>query len=203
MPAPDAPVPGQLFLTFDDGPDPEWTPRVLDLLAQAQARATFFVIGAAALRAPATVRRIAAEGHAIGNHSSSHRHPWTMSTAAARAQVRDGAAAIADLTGSAPRHYRPPHGRLRRCMVEEAAAGGQQLALWSLSAIDWGPLGRADGIARRLARARPGDVVLMHDGGRGINHPAQLAQVLPAFLDSLPQRGLKPVALRQNTAGHG
>jgi peptidoglycan/xylan/chitin deacetylase (PgdA/CDA1 family) len=183
------PKAGRLFLTFDDGPDPRWTPRILDLLAQARAQATFFVVGRRALAQAALLRRIAADGHALGNHTFSHRHPWTMRASTARREVRDGAAAIADLTGAAPRLFRPPHGRLRRCMLEEAERGGQRLVLWNRSAVDWGPLGTARGIARRLAATRPGDIVLMHDGGWGVNHPGELVAVLPGFFADLGRRG--------------
>ena len=183
------PSAGTVALSFDDGPDARWTPHVLDILAQAGVRATFFVVGRRALAQSALVCRIAAQGHALGNHSFSHRHPWTMLPSAARAEVRDGAAAIADIVGRAPEFFRPPHGRLRRCMLEEAERGGQALVLWSRSAVDWGPLGDARGIARRLGATRAGDVVLMHDGGYGINRPAELVKVLPGFLAQLGRLG--------------
>ena len=79
-----------IYLTFDDGPDPDFTPRVLDVLGEARVSATFFVIGTQARHFPELVRRAAREGHEIANHSYSHRHPWLMSTRAARAEVRDG-----------------------------------------------------------------------------------------------------------------
>lgn len=186
---------GRVYLSFDDGPDPRWTPRILDLLAQADARATFFVVGCRALAQAALVRRVAAAGHALGNHTFSHRHPWTMLASTARREVRAGAAAIADLTGVAPEFFRPPHGRLRRCMLEEAERGGQRLVLWHRSAVDWGPLGIERGIARRLAATRPGEVVLMHDGGWGINRPEALIEALPGFLAGLGRRGLALVPL--------
>jgi peptidoglycan/xylan/chitin deacetylase (PgdA/CDA1 family) len=179
-----------LYLTFDDGPDPDWTPRVLDLLDQAGMQATFFAIGEQALRSPALVRRIAASGHAIGNHTFSHRHPWSMSETAARAQVRDGARALSDVLGEAPRFYRPPHGRRRACMNDEAQAQGEQVVMWNLSAIDWGLLGSASRIGKRLARARADDIVLMHDGRNRHNRPEQLLEVLPAFLRSLRERSI-------------
>jgi peptidoglycan/xylan/chitin deacetylase (PgdA/CDA1 family) len=185
----------RIFLTFDDGPDPHWTPVVLDLLAAHGVGATFFVIGRDAQAHGVLLRRIANAGHEIGNHTWSHRHPWTLPQHAARSEVREGAAAIADLVGRTPRYYRPPHGRLRRCMVEEAEDGGQRTVLWSASAVDWGPLGYADGIAARLARTGPGDIVLMHDGGRGINRPQELTRVLPAYLRSLSERKLTATAL--------
>lgn len=182
------PAAGPVYLTFDDGPDAQWTPRILDLLAQANVLATFFVIGRLALGQPALVRRIVAQGHEVGNHSWSHRHPWTLPPAAARLEVRDGASAIADLIGRAPKFFRPPHGRLRRCMLEEAQRGGQALVLWDRSAVDWGPLGRASGISRRLHTVQDGDIVLMHDGGGGINRPGELVKVLPQFLAYLKWR---------------
>ena len=185
----------RVYLTFDDGPDAAWTPRILDVLAAANASATFFVVGRLARQCAAVVQRVADAGHDVENHSWSHRHPWTVSSAVARAEVRDGAAAVADLVGRAPGYFRPPHGRLRRCMIEEAEAGGQRVALWSLSAVDWGPLGRAARIDARLHAARVGDIILMHDGGRGINRPAETVQVLPGFLRALQQRSLVPSRL--------
>jgi peptidoglycan/xylan/chitin deacetylase (PgdA/CDA1 family) len=179
-----------VYLTFDDGPDPRWTPQILELLAQARMQATFFAIGKCAQREPALMRRIAAAGHAVGNHTFSHRHPWLMSSRSARAQVRDGAKALSDAIGSAPALYRPPHGRARPCMTDEARLQGERVVMWHRSAIDWGWLGTAQRIATRLARVRAGDIVLMHDGQNEHNHPEQLLQVLPGFLRELSSRGL-------------
>lgn len=194
--------PGQsLYLTFDDGPDPDWTPRILDLLAEAGASATFFVIGSQAQALPQLVRRIVAAGHELGNHTWSHRHPWVLGSRAAREEVRAGARVLADITGIPARYFRPPHGRIRRCMVEAAAGEGQALVMWDVSAIDWGPLGRAAGIASRLARTRAGDIVLMHDAPRGINRTGELAAVLPGFLAGMRRRGLAAARLDERS-GH-
>ncbi|HEY4369533.1 MAG TPA: polysaccharide deacetylase family protein [Steroidobacteraceae bacterium] len=184
-----------IYLTFDDGPDPQWTPRILDTLAAAQVPATFFVIGNAALRDPALVRRAAAEGHEIANHTLEHRHPWAMTSAQARRQVREGAQVLQDVLGRATRFYRPPHGRNRACMSDEAREQGETTVMWSLSAIDWGVMGRADRIASRLQRIQAGDIVLLHDGRNKHNRPDQLMAVLPAFLDQLKRSGLQPAAL--------
>ena len=186
---------GTIHLTFDDGPDLEWTPRVLDVLAAAQARATFFVVGQGVRAAPELLRRIEAEGHEIGNHSYGHRHPWTLSEAAARDEVRRGAAAIADVLGRAPCAFRPPHGRLRRCMLDEAEQSGQRTVLWSVSAIDWGPLGHSARIEARLRTAGARDIVLMHDGRSRHNRPDELLRVLPRALTELVERGLTPTTL--------
>jgi peptidoglycan/xylan/chitin deacetylase (PgdA/CDA1 family) len=155
---------------------------VLDVLAVVRARATFFVVGRAARAAPDLVRRIAAEGHEIGNHSYSHRHPWTLRESEARDEVRNGAAVISDVLGGAPRAF-------------EAARSGQRTVLWSVSAIDWGPLGSASRIEARLRTAGAGDIVLMHDGRNRHNRPDELLQVLPRALADLSKRGLTAAAL--------
>jgi peptidoglycan-N-acetylglucosamine deacetylase len=183
-----------IYLTFDDGPDPRSTPQILDLLAQAQMHATFFAIGEFAQREPALLRSVAAAGHAVGNHTFSHRHPWLMRSRAARAQVRDGAKALSDVLGREPFLYRPPHGRARPCMTDEARLRGERVVMWDRSAIDWGWLGTAPRIAERLARVRAGDIVLMHDGRNQHNRPDQLLQALPEFLRELTRRGLRSVA---------
>jgi peptidoglycan/xylan/chitin deacetylase (PgdA/CDA1 family) len=185
-----------VYLTFDDGPDPEWTPRILDALALAAVPATFFAIGAAAQREPALVRRAASEGHEIANHTLEHRHPWLIGRVQARRQVSEGAQVLEDILGHAPRFYRPPHGRNRACMTEAASERGEALVMWDLSAIDWGVMGRADRIAARLSRVRDGDIVLMHDGRNRHNRPEELIKVLPGFLQELRRRGLAAARLR-------
>lgn len=185
----------RVYLTFDDGPDPEWTPRVLDALDKEGVKATFFAIGQQAQRLPDLIRRVHDAGHAVGNHTFSHRHPWFMSQRTARAQVRDGANAISDVLGVEPRFYRPPHGRERACMNDEAHRCGEQIVLWNVSAIDWGPLGVADSIEKRLEAVKSGDIVLMHDGQNKHNRPDQLLQILPLFLRKLSGRGLHAALL--------
>jgi peptidoglycan-N-acetylglucosamine deacetylase len=186
---------GRVYLTFDDGPDPAFTPQILDLLAEFDMHATFFVIGQQAQQAPDLMRRIAATGHAIGNHTYSHRHPWSMTARTARAQVRDGAHALADMLGHAPYLYRPPHGRHRACMSDEARMQGEHIVMWNLSASDWGWLGTAERIERRLMRIRSNDIVLMHDGRNHHNRPAALLEVLPVFLQELVRRRLRSCCL--------
>ena len=185
----------QVYLTFDDGPDPRWTPQILDMLAQARMHATFFAIGESVQREPALMRAVAAAGHAVGNHTFSHRHPWLMRSRAARAQVRDGAKTLSDVLGNEPAFFRPPHGRARPCMTDEAQLHGERMVMWDRSAIDWGWLGTAPRIGARLNRVLAGDIVLMHDGQNIHNRPDQLLQVLPGFLRELERRGLRSSAL--------
>jgi peptidoglycan-N-acetylglucosamine deacetylase len=184
-----------VYLTFDDGPDRNWTPQILDLLAETDMHATFFVIASRAQLEPDLVRRIIDEGHVIGNHSYSHRHPWFMTSRTARAEVRDGATALEDMLGYAPRLFRPPHGRHRECMTDEARRQGEHVVLWNVSAIDWGVLGTATRIGRRLSQTGANDVVLMHDGRNRHNRPDQLLEALPGFLLELQRRDLRSLGL--------
>lgn len=187
--------PQPVYLTFDDGPDPEWTPRILDVLARAEMTATFFAIGTQAKRSPDLLLRIRREGHTIGNHSFSHKHPWWMNERSARAEVREGTKALSDLLGHLPTLFRPPHGRTRACMVDEAKQHGQRTVLWNLSAVDWGPFGKSHRIERRLSRIEPEHIVLMHDGRNQHNRPDQLCAVLPEVLKGLRGRGLQSRAI--------
>jgi peptidoglycan/xylan/chitin deacetylase (PgdA/CDA1 family) len=170
------------YLTFDDGPDSDFTPRVLDLLAGAGIKATFFVVGVAAASQAGLIRRMVGEGHEVANHTWSHPHPWRVRCNVAREEVYSASHALADILGRWPRYFRPPFGRLRRCMTEAAEELGQSLVLWSLSGKDWGPLGRAASIDARLANAKAGDIILLHDARWRYNRPWEMLKVLPAFL---------------------
>jgi peptidoglycan-N-acetylglucosamine deacetylase len=178
-----------VYLSFDDGPDSKYTPRLLDILAAAGVHANFFVVGTACQRHPALINRILSEGHTVGCHSFSHRHPWTLSTAAARQEVRQGFDAIAASCSHSPRFFRPPYGRLRKAMLDEAHALGMQTILWNRSAIDWGIWGKPSAVARRLSKTRPGDILLLHDAVGLKNRPAAMLALLPDFLGKCKERG--------------
>jgi len=183
------------YLTFDDGPDGEWTPRFLDALARADVRATFFVVGKLAAQHGSLLRAALAAGHVMGNHGYSHRHPWTLSLEQARREVHDGADAIAQATGERPAWFRPAHGRLSRPMVDAASAHAQRIALWTLSAVDWGPFATPQRILARLGALCAGDIALMHDGPLRHNRPARTLDALPRLLALLAQKNLEPAAL--------
>lgn len=188
---------GECFLTFDDGPDAQWTPRVLEALAAAGVHATFFVIGRLAQRHASLLREVHAAGHTVGNHAYSHRHPWTLTRAQARHEVRDGADAIAQAVGIAPHWFRPPHGRLGAFLADVAREESQRIALWAVSAIDWGPLATAPGILARLRAVQDGDIVLLHDGQLRHNRPDRTLSALRDVLPYLARRGPRPAPLPQ------
>ena len=157
-----------VYLTFDDGPNALWTPQVLDALRETGATATFFLIPDQIT--PATepvVRRIAAEGHAIGVHSGS-RKAVVMAPEALAAQLRASADRIAALTGREPcRLFRPHAGWRSATMYDALARLDFRLAGWSWGMWDWDWWRRPDAssVARRLERkASPGDIIVIHDG---------------------------------------
>ena len=190
-----APESGHCYLTFDDGPDPRWTPAVLEALADAGVVATFFVVGRLAIAHAPLVRVTRAAGHVVGCHSFGHHHPWLLTPDRARREVVDGANAVADVLGERPQWYRPPHGRLNRSIREAAHEAGLRVALWSVSAIDWGPFASPGRILSRLRMLGAGDIVLLHDGPLRHNRPDQTLQVLPDVLAGLAKHGPPPAAL--------
>lgn len=153
----------RIALTFDDGPDPVHTPRVLDRLAALDVRATFFVVGSKVAAYPDLVRRIVAEGHELGNHTYNHRYLPLQRSQTVRDELARTDDAIARVTGSVPRLARPPYGGRSPRNVRAFARAGKQLVLWDVNSWDWKGAPPADTAARVLARVRPGSIVLMHD----------------------------------------
>ena len=150
-------------LTFDDGPDPETTPRLLDLLRQHGARATFFLIGKRVARYPELVARIAAEGHAIGNHSWDHPALPGLPGAEVADQLRRTTAAIVAACAAAPALMRPPYGDQSFASYLAARRLGLGVVAWSVVGADWSDDKGATIAARILDGLHPGAIVLLHD----------------------------------------
>ena len=149
-------------LTFDDGPHPEYTPRLLDILARHRAKATFFVVGAAVQAQPELTRRMVAEGHSLGNHTWDHRSLPTLSRAQRLEQFRKCAEAL-EPHGGDNKLLRPPFGNQDRASRLDALRLGYEVIAWSHHAEDWLEHD-ADFIAGRLAEhLAPGVIFLLHD----------------------------------------
>lgn len=154
---------GTVALTFDDGPDPEHTPRVLDELARLGVVATFFVVGRRARAHPQIVRRILDEGHAVGSHSDSHPEPWTMPM---RRLIHDYTRGRANVESAAQRAvplFRPPKGHVDAKGAVAMRAAKVCPWVWTIDPQDWMPDVRPNDLVARLAHLRSGDVVLLHD----------------------------------------
>jgi len=154
---------GAVALTFDDGPDPDHTPRLLDELRDCGAVATFFCLGDAAERHPDLVARMAAEGHAVGSHSYSHPEPWSAKYGGLVADYRRGRQAVADAAGRPVRLFRPPKGHIGLWEALAARRLGLQTWLWTIDSGDWRPGSTAASIVAELEHVDAGDVVLLHD----------------------------------------
>lgn len=190
----------EIALTLDDGPHPEVTPRVLDLLDQAGAKASFFCIAAQARRHPQLCREIVARGHSVENHSNTHSHTFSVSgPRRVRAEVLAAQQTLADLTGQAPRFFRAPAG-LRNVFLEPVLAElGLQLTAWTRRAYDTREA-RPDVVLQRLQRGLgAGDILLLHDGNpaRCVGGEPVVWPVLPRLLQAVTQQGLRPVSLPQ------
>jgi peptidoglycan-N-acetylglucosamine deacetylase len=187
---------GGVALTFDDGPDPDATPAVLDALAAGGARGVFFLLGEQVEAHPDLARRVAQEGHVVALHGFRHIEHDELG-AAVRADLERGAAAIEAATGVRPSLYRPPYGRFS----EESYAAARELGLtavyWSGWGSDWEPI-PAERIADTAIRdLTPGAIVLLHDSARYAVRPsaAPTAAALPAILAAMRARGLQPVTV--------
>ena len=192
----DAALRGEVALTFDDGPDPKVTPRVLDLLDQAGARATFFCIGRRVQAHPGLAAEIARRGHGVENHSDTHPNLFACyPSSRLRREVEGAQEAIAAATGHHPRLFRAPAGLRNPLLDRVLHRCGLRLVSWTrrgFDAVDKDPAV----IARRLLRGlAPGDVLLLHDGRSRGGNPIVL-EVLPRVLDELAARDLRSVALR-------
>lgn len=192
---------GQVALTFDDGPDPSVTPRILDALRAAGAHATFFVVGERALRHPELVRRMAAEGHLVASHSSAHRALPLRSRAAIEADLRAASAAIA-ASAPPPRYFRPPYGFRDGRVLAVARELGLDTVLWSCSPRDWQEPEPETIVERTLETVADGDIVLLHDGdGTADAGRPNTAAALPALLAGLAERGLRLVRVDELERG--
>lgn len=173
---------GKLALTFDDGPDPRWTPRVLDMLARLHIRATFFVLGSAVQAHPELIARQVAEGHEVGVHNWVHTDVYGVSFSELSDSVDRTCEAIVAAGAPSPRLWRPPYGRVDAPAMMVASLKRMDLLLWSVHT----PTAAAADAVKDVAGA--GSVVLCHDGR---TQPSEgLFSALEGGLRSLLERGL-------------
>jgi peptidoglycan/xylan/chitin deacetylase (PgdA/CDA1 family) len=163
--------PDELALTFDDGPNPAWTPRLLELLARYNVKATFFLLGQFAEKEPALAQSIADSGHLIGNHSWSHPNLSLTPARLVREELMRTRETLYQITGNPVRFFRPPFGARRPYVLRAAREMGMTPVMWNAMTSDWAERS-PDRIAERLirkidARHRSGRAanIVMHDGG--------------------------------------
>lgn len=178
-------------LTFDDGPDPTWTPQVLALLKAYQVPATFFMVGSMVRAHPATALQVKAAGFPVANHSWSH--PRTPKSPVREVERTD--AILQKTFGAAPVLFRPPYGMLDNGLAQAARNRGEKVIIWSCLGADWDKNATSASIAAKvLRRAHPGGIALLHDGG---GNRARTLAALPLIIETLQARGFQLVTVPQ------
>ena len=200
--------PRELAITFDDGPNPAITPKLLNLLERYEAKATFFVIGRFVRRCPELTREVAARRHLLGNHTETHPNLFWLSPRAVREELRRCQDALEATTGSRAAYFRPPWGYRNPWVVGAARTLGMQTVLWTLIPGDW-KAPAADWLSARMqpiaehaahaSRRRGGDVLCLHDGAhRGLGGDRSLTlAALEYWLPRWRDAGLKFVTISE------
>jgi peptidoglycan-N-acetylglucosamine deacetylase len=187
------PVSGRyIAMTFDDGPHPVNTPRLLNMLKQRNIKATFFMIGRSVDANPSVARRVAAEGHEIGNHSYTHTKLSSLSMAGIMSEIERTDSAIERAVGYKSRVMRPPYGALtqdQRAAVKNQT--GHPTILWSVDPLDWKKPGASVVTSRILAGASNGGIILAHD------LHSSTVDAMPATLDGLIAKGYRFVTVSE------
>lgn len=194
-----------LSLTFDDGPDPDYTPAVLDILASFRVRATFFMIGRNVLAHPDLVREVVARGHQVANHTQDHRWLDEQPRSVVLGEVVQGARSL-QRAGAPPNGlFRPPHGWTSRTVAEVTRRHGMRSIFWSDCVEKHTPLGAKVAAQITAAGARPGSILLTHDGGSLDGpHPqhedrSASVAVLPHLLEAVLAKDLRFVTVSELT----
>lgn len=187
-------------ITFDDGPHPQGTPAVLEILRERDVVATFFLAGEQVERRPALVGEIVAAGHRVELHCHRHRNQLRLTPRQLLDDADRARAAIEEAAGQAVADYRPPYGIFSASGLRAVRSRGWRPVLWSQWGRDWARRATPDSIARKTtATVRAGDVVLLHDADyySAPGSWTRTAAALPVILEELETRGLKPTLLRR------
>lgn len=154
-----------VVLTFDDGPSPIWTPKILDELKNENIKATFFMIGHHVQKYPDIAKRVADEGHTIGNHGYAHSVMLYYKPAEIEEEIKYTEYVIKEITGVTTKYFRPPKAWLRRTIKEKVKSMGYETVLWSLNSKDWVSFNHKT-ITRYISKhIKNGDILLFHDSG--------------------------------------
>jgi peptidoglycan/xylan/chitin deacetylase (PgdA/CDA1 family) len=162
--------PGELALTFDDGPNPTWTPRLLEILARHDVRAAFFMVGSHAEKNPALVRQVVAAGHLVGNHSWDHPNLAYTKASQVREELTRTQQTLEEITGAPVKYFRPPFGARRPYVLRVARELGMTPVLWNAMTTDWSEPSTEKIVQRlaskidRLERQGWAANIVLHDG---------------------------------------
>ncbi len=183
-----------IALTVDDGPWPETTEQMLDIFKQNDVKATFFWIGKSLENSPEIARRVVAEGHAIGNHTWHHWYD-SMDAATAANEIDRTAKLIYETTGVKTTYFRPPGGVLNNGLAKYAKEQNYSVVMWSVTSADTDPRAQPEAFVENVLKgAKPGAIVLMHDGG---GDRSRTVKALPEMIAGLKKEGYRFVTIPQ------
>lgn len=185
----------QIALTFDDVPDPRFTPKVLDILKKHGVKATFFVVGSRAKKHPELLRRIHHEGHIIGNHSYSHPLFKKQSVQEFKSEIERTEKVIERIIGYKPRLIRPPYGEINEEQLKWAKRQGYKIINWNVDSLDWKALSKEKVKRNVLSAVGPGSIVLQHAGGGTGSNLTGTIEALPDIIKVLRNRGYRFVTI--------
>lgn len=180
-----------IALSFDDGPKPEWTPRLLEALDVLGVKATFFLVGAQCKQFPDLVKAISQAGHCIANHSYSHPNLTKLSPDEVYRQLSDTNELLVSLTGKRVRYFRPPGGNYNDGVVEQARKAGLVMVLWTINTADYTNPGKQKLEEMVMQKASNGGIVLMHTGVQ------DTLDALPVIVSELKRRGFRFVTIEE------
>jgi peptidoglycan/xylan/chitin deacetylase (PgdA/CDA1 family) len=185
----------EVALTFDDGPDASYTLQVASMLDKYGVKGTFFMVGKALAQRPDIARQLLNDGHVLGDHS--YHHDATSWLRPDYPEIGETQGVFSRDLGVCPALFRPPHGTRTPFMAHKASSAGMKMITWDVSAADWATKDGQLVAERILSKAKPGSIILLHDGldGRLSAARSVLLTALPLILDGLEARGLKPVTV--------
>ncbi|MGL4796652.1 MAG: polysaccharide deacetylase family protein [Paraclostridium sp.] len=187
-----------IALTFDDGPDEDFSPQILDILKKYNAKATFFVVGQKVGWHPEIVKRAYEEGHEIGNHTFSHINVGKRSEYEILTEIEKTQTAIKDVIGKEPELFRPPYRAISRSMFEIIKSKNMKVVLWSdLDARDWSNPGVYNIVKTIQEKADSGSIVLLHDYNTVRNNKSQTIQALETIIPEMQKQGYKFVTVSE------
>lgn len=182
-------------LSFDDAPDADFTPKVLDALKEANVKATFFIVGNRAETHPEVMKRIVREGHAIGNHSYNHANLPKLSDADFREQVIRTDRIIQQFTGYTPKMIRPPYGNINEEQIKWLASQQKKVINWNVDSLDWKGLSAKQVATNVLSNIQPGSIVLQHSGGGEGEDLTGTVEAIPEIIEKLRGDNVKLVTI--------
>ena len=182
----------KIALTFDDGPHPTLTPKILEILGKYNVKATFFMVGENVVNYPESARMVLREGHEIGNHTYTHRHVAEMDEETLKGELGRCEDALLELCEYRTHLFRPPEGAVTPCVERCSEEGDYSLILWSLDTRDWEHKSASRIASSVLDGVHPGDIILMHDY---IGVKSKTPEALEVLIPELLRRGYELVTV--------